>query len=108
MTASNPAGRPNRVRLADASGRTLELRAEDFRRAVNFAPEGSPTPKHRLNSSHLAKARVVADRVEFAGRGFGHGVGMCQYGAQDMARGGARAERILATYYPGSAIVRAW
>jgi len=108
VTASNPAGRPNRVRLADASGRTLELRAEDFRRAVNFAPEGSPTPKHRLHSSHLAKARVVADRVEFAGRGFGHGVGMCQYGAQDMARGGARAERILATYYPGSAIVRAW
>jgi peptidoglycan hydrolase-like amidase len=33
---------------------------------------------------------------------------MCQYGAQDMARGGARAERILATYYPGAAIVRAW
>ena len=108
VVASNAAGRPNRLRLADASGRILELRAEDFRRAVNFAPEGSPTPKHRIHSSHLLKARVVGDRVEFAGRGFGHGVGMCQYGAQDMARGGVRAERILATYYPGAEIVRAW
>ena len=34
------------------------------------------------------------------GRGFGHGVGMCQYGAFEMARQGKHHRQILAHYYP--------
>jgi stage II sporulation protein D len=42
------------------------------------------------------------------GRGYGHGVGMCQCGAQAMARQGKTARQILFYYYPGSNIVRVY
>jgi stage II sporulation protein D len=37
----------------------------------------------------------------FTGRGWGHGVGMCQYGAYGLARAGVSYERILKHYYTG-------
>ena len=40
----------------------------------------------------------------FYGRGWGHGVGMCQWGALAMAEQGYTAEKILAHYYPGTAV----
>ena len=43
----------------------------------------------------------LPDRIVFKGRGFGHGVGMSQWGAQGMALAGASAERILTHYYRG-------
>ena len=104
----NAANRPTRLAIHDSTGRVLQLRAEDFRRAVNYAREGEPTPKDRLNSSHLSKVTVKGAEIQFVGQGFGHGVGMCQYGAQSMARSGANALLILRTYYPGAAVVRAY
>ena len=41
------------------------------------------------------------DHVMIRGRGLGHGVGMCQYGAFEMARRGKSYREILAHYYPG-------
>ena len=104
----NAANRPTRLAIHDSTGRVLQLRAEDFRRAVNYAREGEPTPKDRLNSSHLSKVTVKGTEIQFVGQGFGHGVGMCQYGAQSMARSGANALLILRTYYPGAAVVRVY
>ncbi len=40
------------------------------------------------------------------GRGFGHGIGMSQYGAQGAARAGKKASQILAYYYPGTKVTR--
>jgi stage II sporulation protein D len=45
-----------------------------------------------------------ADRVAsfiFTGRGWGHGVGMCQFGAYGLAKQGLNVEQILKTYYSG-------
>lgn len=42
--------------------------------------------------------------VCFSVRGYGHGLGMSQYGAQTMALGGTGWEAILAHYYPGTAL----
>ncbi|MBR0095361.1 MAG: SpoIID/LytB domain-containing protein [Synergistaceae bacterium] len=42
----------------------------------------------------------------FYGRGWGHGVGMCQWGAMAMAEQGWTAEKILMHYYPGTVIKR--
>ncbi len=39
--------------------------------------------------------------IRFLGRGWGHGVGMCQNGAYGLARGGADYHEILKTYYTG-------
>ena len=41
----------------------------------------------------------------FTGKGFGHGVGMSQWGAQGMALGGSSYQQILAHYYIGTAVV---
>ena len=46
------------------------------------------------------------DTFVFRGSGWGHGVGMCQWGAKGMADAGRSAEEILAHYYPGARIVK--
>ncbi len=55
---------------------------------------------------------AVTDRddglVELHGRGYGHGAGMCQWGAIGRARAGQTYEEILATYYPGADVVRVY
>ena len=50
-----------------------------------------------------------ADGVfEVHGRGFGHGAGMCQWGAIARARAGQTSEEILSTYYPGTRLSRVY
>lgn len=53
-----------------------------------------------------SKGRVV--RVAVKGGGFGHGVGMCQFGALGMARSGYDYSMILHHYYPGTRLSRAY
>lgn len=108
VSAVNAAGRPTRIRLVDQDGQAIDMRAEEFRRAIAFAPEGQPAPKERLRSSHLVRAAVQGDRIRFEGHGYGHGAGMCQHGAQALAASGRSATQILSTYYPGSTVVRAY
>ncbi|HXW68333.1 MAG TPA: SpoIID/LytB domain-containing protein [Dissulfurispiraceae bacterium] len=40
----------------------------------------------------------------FEGRGYGHGVGMCQWSALEMAKEGKSYREILSTFYPGTTI----
>ena len=40
------------------------------------------------------------EMVKFLVKGYGHGVGMSQYGAQNMAKQGSNYKQILAWYYP--------
>ncbi len=42
----------------------------------------------------------------FEGRGYGHGVGMCQWSALEMAKEGKSYTEILSTFYPGTTIER--
>ncbi|WP_344250511.1 SpoIID/LytB domain-containing protein [Isoptericola hypogeus] len=48
--------------------------------------------------------RVVPARFEMSGSGFGHGVGMAQWGAYQLAREGRTAAQILGYYYPGTRV----
>ena len=50
------------------------------------------------------KVKIKGDIAIFEGRGWGHGVGMCQWGAYFMAKRGFKAEDILRFYYPGAKI----
>ena len=45
---------------------------------------------------------VTEDGILFETKGFGHRVGMSQYGANAMAQGGYTYDEILAHYYPGT------
>ncbi len=49
---------------------------------------------------------IGSKTVEFEGKGWGHGVGMCQYGALGMAKRGYSYEKILKHYYRGIKLAR--
>ncbi len=57
----------------------------------------------KLRSTDFAVS-VHDDVAEFKGAGWGHGVGLCQWGALGQALIGRSCETILAYYYPGSVI----
>lgn len=92
-------GRITSARLIGREGKSGYLRGEDLRLTVD--PSGT---KIRSAACRILK---VGDKFRFyAGRGYGHGVGMCQCGTEGMARRGKRADQILSYYYPGSKIMR--
>ncbi|MDD6175328.1 MAG: stage II sporulation protein D [Firmicutes bacterium] len=55
-----------------------------------------------LRSANFTLSYTEADGFVFTVHGYGHGVGMSQYGADAMARGGADYKTILQWYYPGT------
>jgi stage II sporulation protein D len=57
-----------------------------------------------VRSTRLA-VRVDGGTIHFKGKGFGHFVGMCQWGAENLARNGMGYRDILRYYYPASTIV---
>jgi stage II sporulation protein D len=50
----------------------------------------------------------AVERFVFTGKGWGHGVGLCQVGAFGMAQAGASYERILQHYYAGATLEKAY
>lgn len=90
--------------LTGGSGLTVRIPANDFRLAMG-------SDRQNIASTYM----VVTDEgehspnVTFAGQGWGHGVGLCQYGASYAAdRMGYTFLDIVALYYPGSKPVRLW
>src|SRR4051794_28947255 len=67
-------------------------------------PTASPTATPFPAPSFPTTITTLAPTVRFYGRGWGHGVGMSQYGARGRALAGEKAEQILAAYYHGSTI----
>jgi len=93
VAARTPTGRASRVRIS-SGGVSRELQATKFRKAAGYA-----------NVRSLKMEIVpVAGEWRFTGEGWGHGVGLCQFGANGMARRGAGFREILARYYPGTKI----
>lgn len=114
VTARSRAGRPAAFRVTDTAGTSYTLRSEQFRFACNFATDGSaalnlpPLERdQRVMSSDLRfEPAPGGDAVVITGRGWGHGVGLGQWGAQHLATRGYDARAILAYYYPDAAVVR--
>lgn len=52
--------------------------------------------------SDFYELRAAGGQIIFSGRGAGHGVGLCQTGAEEMAREGKSYREILSFYYPGT------
>ncbi len=90
--------RLTKIKLTGSTGKSDFLRAEDFRLAID------PTGR-KLRSTICQIVELSGKWAFLSGRGWGHGVGMCQCGAQGMAREGKNAQQILSYYYPGSQII---
>ncbi|MDX2118694.1 MAG: SpoIID/LytB domain-containing protein [Planctomycetota bacterium] len=97
--------RPATYTLTDVSGNTYELSAEELRVACNFPYEGSPaiTKDNRVFSGDL-EMQFFGSQVRVYGKGFGHGVGMCQYCAKGMAERGMDYSTMLKLFYPGAGV----
>jgi stage II sporulation protein D len=97
-----------RVASRDASGRAqsiliqghtpIRISAQRFRRLVNRHYGSEVMPSTLFSLTYSGKQWLIE------GRGWGHGVGLCQWGAMEMAREGKRYKEILAHYYPGTSI----
>jgi stage II sporulation protein D len=100
-----------RVSTRDGSGRAeaidlqgdgvVTVRGESFRAAVTR--EWGPQV---LQSTRFDVTREGSTFV-FRGRGYGHGVGLCQVGAAARARRGESVTEILTAYFPGASAARA-
>jgi len=86
------------IKLVGSNGKSDYIRAEDLRMTID--------PSGKRVKSTICKIKSAGEKWAFlAGRGWGHGVGLCQCGAQAMARmEGKTAFEILLYYYPGSEI----
>lgn len=62
----------------------------------------------KMRSCLLESLRVEDGNVVMAGKGYGHGVGMSQWGAYAMAQDGKTAEEIVLHYFRGVTLDRAW
>ncbi len=62
------------------------------------------SPAKKPRSKYGYSIEKAGNDFIFYGRGWGHGVGMCQWGAMAMAEQGYTAEKILAHYYPGTSV----
>lgn len=64
-----------------------------------------------LNSTYFSVRTTLAQgsvrRLDITGSGYGHGIGMCQWGAIGRARAGQDFRTILGTYYPGTIVAPA-
>ena len=103
----NPAGRPATYRVTDRAGKRWRLTAEQLRLALNYAgAPGLDRPDQQARAWSGDVAITIRDgAAQIHGRGYGHGVGLCQFGAEALARRGWSADRILSFYYPGAELV---
>ncbi|HEV8643463.1 MAG TPA: SpoIID/LytB domain-containing protein [Methylomirabilota bacterium] len=93
VTERTPSLRATLVSVRGTHG-VVRLRGNDFRRIVGY---------DTLKSTLFAVA-VDRELARFTGRGYGHGVGLCQWGAKGMAEQGYPARKILEFYYPGATL----
>lgn len=105
-------GVPDRVVVTGRDGTTAEVTAGQLREFLNRVapatfPADFPGPRRdggRLPSTVPSSRYTIdvgEDRVVLDGRGWGHGVGLGQYGARGKAERGLGYREILASYYGG-------
>jgi stage II sporulation protein D len=105
VAEATPYGRMVWVDLVGPTGRSIRIRAEDLRLALLRG--GTPAAKGLYSMN--CTIRDMGRAIQFAdGRGFGHGVGVCQWGAEGKAQKGWTAEQILGFYYPGAKLATAY
>jgi stage II sporulation protein D len=100
--------RPVKITLekTSRSGRITSLRLGPLGREKSVTSERLRSLLgYRKLKSTLFDWTIRNGRILFRGVGSGHGVGMCQWGAQYLAEKGSTYRKILAHYYPGITVV---
>lgn len=90
VSERNPSGYANTVMIRDGR-RKIEMPAKTFRNLMG---------NMRFKSLLFNMKEDGRGGYAFSGHGFGHGVGLCQYGARGMSLSGENYRKILQKYYP--------
>jgi stage II sporulation protein D len=101
-----PSGRVAALWIETDRGR-FRLRGNDIRYVLRSSGG------ELLNSTYFSPEPVSSpdgalSRLTIRGLGYGHGVGMCQWGAIGRSRAGQDFRTILRTYFPGTIVARAY
>ena len=101
-----PSGRVGELAIVTDRG-TWQVRGDDVRWVLRTSVG------EILNSTYFSVENMVVGRdgrlsqLTLRGSGYGHGIGMCQWGAIGRARAGQDFRAILRAYYPGTTVGRA-
>lgn len=87
----NVSGRLSDLTIVSSKG-SLIVSAVNFRKAIGYSV---------IKSTNF-DVKMTGDEAIFSGAGYGHGVGLCQWGAKQRAEDGFDYREILAYYYPGT------
>jgi stage II sporulation protein D len=90
-----PSGRATMLKI----NKNVEVSGPELRVALDST---------KLKSMLLDKIEVSEDSVTFAGKGYGHGVGMSQWGANSMAKDGKQPEEIVTHYFKDVKVEKRW
>jgi len=96
MSKVTLSGRAETFRVITRTGRR-DVQGNRFRLAVG--PEA-------LRSTRISEIEKSGTTFIFKGHGWGHGVGLCQWGAKGRASAGQPYQQILEAYYPGTLLRR--
>ncbi|MFA5099446.1 MAG: SpoIID/LytB domain-containing protein [Candidatus Omnitrophota bacterium] len=91
----DPSGRVTDIEISGPDEERIKVSAKDFRNIMG--PD--------LVKSARFTLAMRGNAIELSGTGWGHGVGLCQWGAYFMAKAGYSAAEILGFYYPGSKVM---
>jgi stage II sporulation protein D len=93
ITSLTSTGRAKELTAESESGQTV-IKATEFRKLLGWS---------RLPSTNFSM-RPNGASITFEGKGYGHGVGLCQWSSLQMAREGKNYREILSFFYPGTEI----
>lgn len=88
------------------SGRALTLDVGG--QSVNASELRIALGSTKMRSTLLTGLRIKNGQIEMSGKGYGHGVGMSQWGAYAMAQNGQTAEEIIAHYFRDVSLATLW
>ena len=94
IAEEGPSGRVTRFRVND-----VEVSGPELRLALGST---------EMRATFVDDISIEGNQLVMSGTGFGHGVGMCQWGARAMADDGQNAEEIVQYYYRDIEIVDIW
>ena len=94
IAAKGPSGIATKLKFNNAT-----VSAAAFRLAVG---------SERMRSASLKEFAIKGDKLLITGKGFGHGVGMSQWGAKALADQGMKADQIINHYYKDIKIKKIW
>lgn len=104
------AGLNGKLKNMKVSNKTSTGRATHLTISTNKGSKTVPCPQFRLatgiRSCKITKISLTSGYVHFQGKGYGHGVGMCQDGANGMAKQNYNYKQILKHYYPHSTLTK--